>query len=153
HSVAIVDNGREALAALAAESFHVVLMDIQMPELDGFEVTRAIRAGEADTGRHQPIIAMTAHAMKGDRERCLANGMDNYVTKPINSKDLFTAIRLTLQSLRPFAEAAETTAPPQPTPVSDKAPTQRQPFDRAALAEYLEQDQALIDEIMQMFVD
>ena len=92
HRVTVSSNGREALAALDREAFDIVLMDVQMPEMDGFEATAAIRAKESHTGGHIPIIAMTAHAMTGDRERCLAAGMDGYVSKPINAKTLFEAI-------------------------------------------------------------
>jgi len=92
HAVTVVNNGREALAALEKNSFDVVLMDIQMPEMDGFEATAGIRNMERRTGKHLPIIAMTAHSMAGDRERCLAAGMDSYVAKPIRSKELFQQI-------------------------------------------------------------
>ena len=88
----VVGDGREAVAALESQRFDLVLMDVQMPEMDGFEATAAIRAREAQTGVHLPIIAMTAHAMKGDRERCLAAGMDAYVAKPIRPEELFEAI-------------------------------------------------------------
>ncbi|HMD96094.1 MAG TPA: PAS domain S-box protein [Terriglobia bacterium] len=85
-------SGRQALAALEKEEFDLVLMDVQMPDLDGFEATAAIREKERLTGDHLPIVALTAHAMRGDRERCLAAGMDGYVTKPIQSEELFAAI-------------------------------------------------------------
>jgi PAS domain S-box-containing protein len=88
HRVALADNGRQALAALEKESFDLVLMDVQMPEMDGFEATRAIRMKEKNSGLHQTIIALTAHAMKGDREKCLAEGMDGYLTKPIRPQEL-----------------------------------------------------------------
>jgi CheY-like chemotaxis protein len=88
HRVTIAANGREALAALDREPVDVILMDVQMPEMGGFEATAAIREAEQETGDHVAIIAMTAHAMKGDRERCLAAGMDDYVTKPLDSKRL-----------------------------------------------------------------
>ncbi len=81
-------NGREALAALEKESYDLVLMDIQMPEMDGLEATAAIREKEKGSGIHQPVIALTAHAMKGDRERCLAGGMDGYLSKPIRLQEL-----------------------------------------------------------------
>ncbi|HEV3140791.1 MAG TPA: response regulator, partial [Vicinamibacterales bacterium] len=88
HHVTIAANGREAVAAVEQTSFDVVLMDVQMPEMGGFEATAAIRAAEQRTGGRLPIVAMTAHAMKGDRERCLAAGMDEYLTKPLDSKHL-----------------------------------------------------------------
>jgi len=92
HDVVIVGNGRAALERLEKETFDLVLMDIQMPEMDGFEATAAIRRLEESTGKHLPIVAMTAHAMEGDRERCLAASMDGYVAKPIRAKDLMEAI-------------------------------------------------------------
>src|SRR5690606_8526819 len=79
HRLTIAENGIQALAALDREEFDLVLMDVQMPELDGLETTALIRRRERDSGRHIPIVAMTAHSMKGDRERCLAAGMDGYV--------------------------------------------------------------------------
>jgi CheY-like chemotaxis protein len=95
HSVLVVGNGREALAALdgaAAGEFDLILMDVQMPEMDGFEATAIIRARERSSGTHLPIIAVTAHAMKGDEERCLAAGMDGYTSKPIEIEHLFATI-------------------------------------------------------------
>jgi two-component system sensor histidine kinase/response regulator len=92
HSVTIAHNGREVLAALAAQRFDVVLMDVQMPEIDGFEATAELRKREFASGGHTPIVAMTAHAMKGDRERCLSAGMDEYICKPVRPAELFAAI-------------------------------------------------------------
>jgi CheY-like chemotaxis protein len=92
HRVTVTGNGRDALAALRRENFDVVLMDVQMPEMDGFEATAAIRAQERNTGRHVTIIAMTAYAMQGDRERCLAAGMDGYISKPIKPQELFAML-------------------------------------------------------------
>ena len=92
HTVTVAGNGKEALAALDKEAFDLVLMDVQMPEMDGFEATAAIRRQEQATGQHLPIIAMTAHAMKGDRERCLAAGMDGYISKPFHARELAAAI-------------------------------------------------------------
>jgi two-component system sensor histidine kinase/response regulator len=92
HSVTIAHNGREVLAALAAQRFDVVLMDVQMPEMDGFVTTTEMRKRELASGGHTPIVAMTAHAMKGDRERCLNAGMDEYICKPVRPADLFAAI-------------------------------------------------------------
>jgi signal transduction histidine kinase/DNA-binding response OmpR family regulator len=88
HAVTGVTNGREALAALARESYDLVLMDVQMPEMDGYETTRAIRKKETGSGIHIPVIALTAHAMKGDRAICHAAGMDDYLSKPIETGEL-----------------------------------------------------------------
>jgi len=92
HKVCVAGNGREAVALFDRQAFDVVLMDVQMPEMDGFEATAALRFRENGTGRRVPIIALTAHAMKGDQERCLQAGMDGYVSKPINVEALFAAI-------------------------------------------------------------
>ena len=101
HIAEAAASGPAALEALKRGSFHVVLMDVQMPEMDGFEATRAIRANECRTGGHLPVIALTAHAMEGDRELCLAAGMDGYVSKPINPRDLLAAIEAVLPLGRP----------------------------------------------------
>jgi CheY-like chemotaxis protein len=92
HQVAVAQNGREAIATLETQSFDIVLMDVQMPVMDGFQATAAIREKEKTTGSHLRIIAMTAHSMKGDKERCLAAGMDGYVSKPISTEELFETI-------------------------------------------------------------
>ncbi|MGI8785671.1 MAG: response regulator [Acidobacteriota bacterium] len=94
HKVILAENGREAVSALISEGpFDLVLMDLQMPEMDGFEATAAIRESEKNNGGHLPIVALTASAMKGDRERCLEAGMDGYVTKPIQPEQLLEAIQ------------------------------------------------------------
>jgi two-component system, sensor histidine kinase and response regulator len=92
HDVSVTSNGREALEAIERDTFDVVLMDIQMPEVGGFEATAAIRFRERQTGGHLRIIAMTAHAMIGDRERCLVAGMDGYLPKPIDRNMLFSVV-------------------------------------------------------------
>jgi two-component system sensor histidine kinase/response regulator len=92
HHVVLAGNGEEALAALAQRSFDLVLMDVHMPGMDGVEATKAISKKEKSTGLHQPVIAMTALAMTGDRERCLAAGMDGYLTKPIDLQKLDEAL-------------------------------------------------------------
>jgi len=92
HTVVVANDGREALDILDRESFDLILMDVQMPRMDGFQATAAIRAREAGTSRHIPIFAMTARAMKGDRERCLAAGMDGYISKPIRAEQFLAFI-------------------------------------------------------------
>ena len=92
HRVTVVNNGKQAVMAAHKENFDVILMDVQMPEMDGFEATREIRNLEADSGRHTPIVAMTAHALKGDRQRCLDQGMDGYLSKPIRSRQVYETI-------------------------------------------------------------
>jgi PAS domain S-box-containing protein len=94
HAVTVVNTGREAVDAMERESFDVVLMDVQMPEMDGFEATAAIRAREREDGTRVRIVAMTAHAMHGDRERCLAAGMDDYLSKPIDPQTLFDLVEM-----------------------------------------------------------
>jgi len=115
HHVAVAVNGIEAVKLWEQEPFDLVLMDIQMPEMDGFEATAAIRAAEQSrppregVPAHTPIIAMTAHAMKGDRERCLEAGMDGYVAKPVRSSELFAAIGQVLH-LAPETEPGDVPA-------------------------------------------
>ena len=96
-SVKVVSNGRDAMNKALNEAFDVVLMDVQMPEMDGLEATAKIREAEERTSIRVPIIAMTAHAMKGDQEICLSAGMDEYITKPIQTKKLLQTIHLVVQ--------------------------------------------------------
>ena len=113
HSAVAVGSGREALSALEQQSFDVVLMDVQMPDMDGVETTKAIRSQERISRKHLPIVAMTAHAMIGDRERCLAAGMDSYVTKPVDAGKLFAAITDALhKDLTSNVPQSEGTPPP-----------------------------------------
>ncbi len=128
HSVDVASNGREALAKLDQQNFDLVLMDLQMPELDGFETTRAIREREQATARHVPIIAVTAHAMRGDSERCFQAGMDSYVSKPLQSRELFAEIHaLTVTNHAAISRGARLAAPDNasasatPEPVDDSA--------------------------------
>jgi CheY-like chemotaxis protein len=115
YPVETVENGRQAVDAVRKSRFRLVLMDVQMPEMDGFEATQAIRTEEGDR-THTPIIAMTAHALKGDRERCLAAGMDDYLSKPLQSRDLFAAIeRWGHEAPLPSSDAV---APSAPAPIS-----------------------------------
>ena len=92
YSVKLATNGKEVLAALDRGTFDVVLMDVNMPEMDGYQTTAAIREREKSNGRHLPIIALTGFSMSGDRERCLQAGMDAYLCKPVRSKELFEAL-------------------------------------------------------------
>jgi len=134
HTVVVVGDGQAALTALAQAPFDLVLMDIQMPILDGLAATAAIRAQEQTQGTHVPIIAMTAHAMRGDRERCLVAGMDGYVTKPLKATDLAAAIT----QLRPAVASPETWGV---TP----------PVDISAALQSVEGDQNLLVDLFEVF--
>jgi CheY-like chemotaxis protein/HPt (histidine-containing phosphotransfer) domain-containing protein len=126
HKITVVADGQQAIAALARQSFDLVLMDVQMPVMDGFTATVEIRSRERGTGRHMPIIAMTAHAMKGDRERCLEAGMDGYVSKPIHPQALYDEIDRVLADqnqasdpdVQPPEAAAHAEEPAYPSPVA-----------------------------------
>jgi PAS domain S-box-containing protein len=107
HHVVVVGNGRETLDALERDTFDVVLMDVQMPDMDGFEATAEIRKKEMESERHQIVIALTAHAMKDDRERCLAGGMDDYLTKPIRPQELDAVLAKYALKSRQLGGAAE----------------------------------------------
>jgi CheY-like chemotaxis protein/HPt (histidine-containing phosphotransfer) domain-containing protein len=111
--VVVAGSGRQALELWQREPFDLILLDVQMPEMDGFETARLIRQRERGTDRHTPILAMTAYAMKGDRERCLEAGMDDYVSKPIRVAELHAAIA----RLTPAGSSAE----PHSTPASSSA--------------------------------
>jgi two-component system sensor histidine kinase/response regulator len=100
HQVTSAHNGEEVLEAVEKQIFDLILMDIQMPKMDGFEATSAIREKEKKTGSHIPIIALTAHAMKGDKEKCIENGMDDYISKPIKPEDLFDTIDRVIKKLK-----------------------------------------------------
>jgi CheY-like chemotaxis protein len=144
--VVLAANGREALAAFknsGGSGFDAVLMDVQMPEMDGFEATGAIRRREKEKGGHIPVVAMTAHAMKGDRERCLEAGMDDYLSKPIQPKELIEVIERQLRGARP--------AEPEMTP-SEQAEVP-EVFDRKILLERLDGDEEIFKEIIATFLE
>jgi PAS domain S-box-containing protein len=113
HRVAVAATGLEALLALEKESFDLVLMDVQMPVMDGLEATTAIREKEKATGRRQAVVALTAHAMKGDREKCLAAGMDGYLTKPIRPQELDQLLEIYVTRRRETPSVAETMPAPK----------------------------------------
>ncbi len=152
HSTHVAGNGRLALDALAAAPFDLVLMDVQMPEMGGFEATEAIRARERAGGGRIPIIALTAHAMKGDRERCLASGMDAYVTKPIREQDLYVAIEQALSDIAPHTLSR---ARPTPPPGADGPPPEGKPmplYDEKKALERCGDDPVLLRELIDMFL-
>jgi PAS domain S-box-containing protein len=113
HTVMLAEDGQQAVDAVARESFDLVLMDVQMPRLNGFEATAAIRAMEREAGGRMPIVAITAHAMAGDRERCLEAGMDAYISKPVRAYELYAAIE-TLGRRRPAAKSSAAASPALP---------------------------------------
>jgi two-component system sensor histidine kinase/response regulator len=138
HVAIVAENGREVLALLERETFDVVLMDVQMPEMDGLEATAAIRERERASGGHLPIVALTAHAMKGDAERCLAAGMDAYLAKPLQPRELASVIASALGPAPPgpAAPAEAASGPPATAGVVDLPRLlERVGGDRKALAE------------------
>jgi two-component system, sensor histidine kinase and response regulator len=138
HKIVVAENGREVLEVLEREKVDAVLMDLQMPEMDGFEAIRTVREREKTTGGHLPIIALTAYAMKGDRERCLEAGADDYVTKPIRPPDLFAALDRVASAFVP--KVMETLA-------KAAAPV----MDAKAALERMEGDRDLLEEIARLF--
>ena len=158
HSVTVARNGRQAVEATARERFDVVLMDVQMPEMNGLEATETIRARESASGTRVPIIAMTAHTMAGDRERCLASGMDGYVGKPVQPALLFEAIRLLMAVAN--AEPARTGSPGAPNGGASVdadaalgADGGGEPvLDRALLARNTGGDAQLLAELVELFL-
>ena len=141
HRVTVVENGKLALEALEKQSFDIVLMDVQMPEMDGLEATSTIRQREVLTGEHVPIIAMTAHAMKGDRERCLAAGMDAYISKPVHIEELLQVTEGITRHVGPIDRS------PEPGPVDTVA------IDRQAALQRVEGDEVLLMDLAKLFCD
>jgi two-component system, sensor histidine kinase and response regulator len=142
HRVTLASTGSEALAAreeAGVPGFDVVLMDIQMPEMDGMEATAAIREREKGSGKHIPILAMTAHAMRGDKEKYLASGMDGYVSKPIHPAGLFAEIERCLAASGGDNSMTEITQGPGEL------------IDRVSLLERVEGDRELLTEMIHLF--
>lgn len=159
HHVTVANNGAEALRAWAeppeGRPFDVVLMDVQMPVMDGFEATAAIRDRERSLGRHTPIVAMTAHAMKGDRERCLAAGMDGYIAKPIRQQEVVAVLRQSLAGktgLSHLTAEQGALAPVAPDPQKLAAATTRR-LDWNRALRYVANDRDLLDEVLAAFVE
>jgi CheY-like chemotaxis protein len=152
HNVVVAGNGREALKALEHASrggFDLILMDVQMPDMDGFETTAAIRAQELSTGGHVPIVAVTAHAMKGDRERCLAAGMDGYLSKPLQVREL-------LNLLREYeAPPSQAMGVPHPQEHEEGRPLgeEGEPVDTCALLDRLDGDSQLLSELIEIYLN
>lgn len=144
HTVVVVADGAAAVAAWEREPFDVILMDVQMPKLDGLQATAIIREREAGTGRHIPIIAMTAHALAGDRERFLAAGMDDYIPKPVDAQRLATL----LHQYRPAAPAAA----PARTGPADPANEDAVALDRESVLGAIGDDPELLAEVTGMFL-
>jgi two-component system sensor histidine kinase/response regulator len=139
-----VANGKEAIKALETIPYDLVLMDVQMPEMDGLEATSQIRNPQSPVRNHDiPIIAITAHAMKGDREKCLEGGMDDYVSKPIEPQELVEAIE---RQLAGSAQAAES------TPSVKTAPLEKEAFDRSALLNRLGGDEEVFEQVIGVFM-
>jgi CheY-like chemotaxis protein len=136
-----VGNGRKALETWAKEDFDLILMDVQMPEMSGLEATEAIREREKTSARRIPIIAMTAHAMEGDREKCLAVGMDQYVTKPIDQKRLFEVVEA-FCVVRPHSES-----------LSMNQSNQELSFDPGAALKRVDGDRELLREVASLFFE
>jgi two-component system sensor histidine kinase/response regulator len=138
HTPVLAQNGKEALALASTEKFDLVFMDVQMPEMDGLAATAAIRESEKTSGARLPIFAMTAHAMKGDRERCLEAGMDGYITKPVR----FSDIEETLSGL---ARAPVTAAKPQPAEATF--------WNKSEALGRIGGDEELLQELCQIFLE
>jgi len=141
HAVTVVATGRQAVERAAAEPFDLVLMDLQMPEMSGIEATTAIRAAERTTGRHVPVVALTAHAMTGDRERCLAAGMDDYLSKPIMPAQLFDAI----------ARAVGAVGDDRAAPAALRAPADLRVFDLDEALHRVRGDRVMLGQLVSMF--
>ncbi len=140
HEVTLAEDGREAVAITARQPFDVVLMDLQMPVMGGLEATAAIRAREAETGGHLRIVAMTAHAMNGDRERCLAAGMDGYLSKPVEPQMLFAVVEQE-PSIETKKAAAPAAAPAAPV------------FDEEQLRQRVSGDEQLMHDVVRIFLE
>jgi signal transduction histidine kinase/DNA-binding response OmpR family regulator/HPt (histidine-containing phosphotransfer) domain-containing protein len=150
HSVVLANNGRKAVEAFDSQRFDLVLMDVHMPEMNGFEATGAIRAKESQTKTHIPIVAMTAYAMKGDREKCLAAGMDGYVSKPVRVEELFSVIASLMPDV--YTESSTLQSEPQPAKADEPARGARDVLDRAGLLAFVDGDIAFLRKVVSAFL-
>ncbi len=141
HRVTVVGDGRAAVEAFSQGGYDLILMDVQMPEMDGLQATRAIRRQEQASGGHIPIVAMTAHAMDSDRQRCQEAGMDAYIVKPVQREELFTV----LENLA--ADTSDLCSVPSGSP----SPPPPEIWDRQELLDRVGEDQALVDELLKIF--
>jgi signal transduction histidine kinase/CheY-like chemotaxis protein len=139
HTVVAVENGREALSAFTQGSFDLALLDLEMPEMNGYETAAALRERERVAGGHIPLIALTAHALEGERQECLAAGMDGYVSKPVRAAELFKAV-----------ESAAATARPGAAPTAEQP--REKPFDEPALRALVGGKTQLLQELLEIFL-
>ncbi len=154
HSLVYATNGPDAVAAAAREVFDLILMDVQMPEMDGFEAARLIRESEKVSGRHVPIAAVTAYAMAGDRERCLAAGMDDYISKPLQKAELLallkrTAVRGNRTTTGPTSAIFK--AADSPAVSGNSLPRAPSIFSRKELLDQVDEDVALMGKLIALF--
>ncbi len=164
YTIDTANNGHEALAALDRQPYDLVLMDVQMPGMNGLDATAAIREREKATGEHVPIVAMTAHAMKGTREKCLRSGMDEYISKPIRPSKFFRVVHQALNVRKPSAEGRQMPRPqqptaleadlgwPEPSPKAEVAEAGKDPLDLGASLDLAEGDAALFAELAKPFL-
>ena len=148
HAVTVAEDGEAAVALSYEQKFNAIFMDVQMPKMDGMQATRIIRARERGSGEHVPIIALTAHAMKGDREKCLDAGMDMYIAKPLNQRELFDALE---KFSRPGEFAPPAALPDEPAIMDVSQAMERTGGDRALLSElcevFLQESPTLLEQL------
>ncbi|MDA0284816.1 MAG: response regulator, partial [Planctomycetota bacterium] len=147
HTVTVANNGREALEQINNQEFDVVFMDVQMPEMDGMAATAAIRVSEKVSGKHMPIVAMTAHAMKGDRERCIEAGMDDYISKPIRRVELKSVLQAIIDRFLTVADADQ-----EFSMTSEGSNTSnRSVFDATGLMDEFDGDKDMLSRMLEIF--
>ncbi|HWA99385.1 MAG TPA: response regulator, partial [Pirellulales bacterium] len=154
HDVVVANNGTEALARFGEQRFDVVLMDMQMPEMDGLQAAGEIRRRESPSGEHVPIIAMTANVMKGDRERCLAAGMNDYLSKPITAEALLSMVECDQQPTRPtWTDRQADQCKPVPGAVEPVATADSEVFDCCAALERYGNDHEMLRGLITTFLE